>query len=157
MVNLDYITHNDGFIVISDNGYGSHLNIFKIKNVLIMYNIAKNQYKNGNINLRILKILKRLNIVWFINIYLKYDSSFFNSNDDIIFLWLIWGRFDKYIYWLAILYFIHKIIAGPYILNVAINKGKNILNISTVHIELLSDTIKNNTAGEPNIKHIKIL
>src|SRR5690242_4322865 len=47
-----YITYNDGFVILSDDGFGNFLNIFKIKNVLIMYNVGKTEYKMGKINLR---------------------------------------------------------------------------------------------------------
>jgi hypothetical protein len=58
-----YITYNDGLVIISDNGFENLLNIFKIKNIIVMYNIRKEENKMGKINMRILKILKILNLI----------------------------------------------------------------------------------------------
>lgn len=63
LLNLDYITYNDGFVINSDNGFGSILNVFKFKNILIFYNVAKNENMSGKINYRILKIFKKLNLL----------------------------------------------------------------------------------------------
>ena len=60
---LDYVTFNDGLVIFSDDGFGNVLNLFKIKNVVIMYNVSKDDNKFGKINYRILKILKNANFI----------------------------------------------------------------------------------------------
>jgi hypothetical protein len=60
---LDYVTYNDGLVIISDDGMGNILNIFKIKNIVMMYNISKTENKTGKINVRILQVMKKLNLI----------------------------------------------------------------------------------------------
>lgn len=60
---LVYITYNDGLIIISDDGFDNYLNIFKVKNLLIMYNVSKKDNLFGKINYRILKVLKSLTLI----------------------------------------------------------------------------------------------
>lgn len=50
-------------MILSDDGIGNFLNIFKIKNIVVMYNIEKAQHKLGKLNVRILKILKNMKFI----------------------------------------------------------------------------------------------
>lgn len=60
---LDYIIYNDGFMIVSDNGFGSVFSLFKIRNILICYNSYKGDYMIGKINSKILRIFKNLNLI----------------------------------------------------------------------------------------------
>ena len=61
--NIVYVTYNDGLVILSENGVGGIFNIFKIKNLVLMYNIEKSDNKYGKINFRILKVLKKFNLI----------------------------------------------------------------------------------------------
>jgi len=50
-------------MIISDNGFGNNLILFKIRNILICYNTFKGDCMMGKINSRILKIFKNLNVI----------------------------------------------------------------------------------------------
>lgn len=58
-----YIIQNDGLVIIADDAMGNLLTVFKIKNIVIMYNINKSENMTGKINYRILRILKALKII----------------------------------------------------------------------------------------------
>ena len=60
--------YNDGFMIISDNGFGSVYVLFKIRNILVSYNTFKGDNIIGSINMRLLKIFKNLNSIWLIRI-----------------------------------------------------------------------------------------
>ena len=60
---LVYVTYNDGLVIQSDNGMGDILNIFKIKNLVLMYSVRKESNKSGDINIRVLRILKSFNFI----------------------------------------------------------------------------------------------
>jgi len=50
-------------MIISDNGFGSVYVLFKIRNILVSYNILKNDNMMGSINMRLLKIFKNQNSI----------------------------------------------------------------------------------------------
>ncbi len=57
------MTYNDGLVIISNNGFGEILTIFKIKNIVLMYTIKKETNKAGGISTRVLRILKKHNFI----------------------------------------------------------------------------------------------
>ena len=50
-------------MILSEDGFGDMLNIFKVKNVVIFYNLKKQECNFGKVNIRILKILKNSNLI----------------------------------------------------------------------------------------------
>ena len=60
---IDYITHNDGFVINADDGIDNLFFCFKIKHLIIFYILSYKENTQGNINYRILKILHRVKYI----------------------------------------------------------------------------------------------
>lgn len=58
---LDYVIYNDGFMIISDNGFGGVYVLFKIRNILISYNTYKGDYVIGRLNMKLLRVFRSMN------------------------------------------------------------------------------------------------